>query len=774
MICTACQHTNLPGGVRCIYCGTPFPATLDFDLGTNASNASTQTVALPASAGNRATGRKAGFAGSLLLLAAKAKSLLVLLKLGKIAVTLGSMLVFIGVDAKLFGWKFGVGIAICILVHEMGHVIVNWRKGLKQTAPMFIPFVGAVIFIKGFPDDPTIQSESGAGGPVAGMLAALVCLLIGNLTGNLYWLALANIGFLLNLFNLIPFPPLDGSHISTVFSPKVWDTVLIVMLLWVIKVPTGMLWMILIVSFLFRLGAGNTGRYQLAAPAVRIRMAAIYLILCLGLASGAQYTLHARSALQGVLGAPAQASAPRSTPVTGEARSTFAAQPDTDSDAQPDIAPISPSARRQIAWILRAGTLLAASLFWLGTAYLLTIAAGRSFAARDMALVAVTVGLLVALLTGLHFVRALAPDGLTLLGAYFAASVAALIYAGYQAAHRMGRAVPLPSTLRARCMAWAAGAALLVAYATNSLAVVALVALFGLAWYACHPWMLVNLAASLTEQAGNVERELKLRRRTIALCPDRATIAVLWHQIARTNLNLGRGSAALEALQARDNLIAMLYQPGGVPATPSIADLVSRVEALTLLGRFPEALECCERILQAPQEDPLGAGRLWLTHVCLADVARYRDWPDETLAQVDWSLRAMRSQKGKQAAILYTLRATALVAQGQIEEARAACDQALAANRDTSIEAWIATLRAQAHLQKEEPASAERETVRAMRLLPGSLGVRYWRGKALLAGGQKREGETLLYTLAQEFPNDYWGRRARTDLGMSVAASTPA
>ena len=62
---------------------------------------------------------------------------------------------------------------------------------------------------------------------------ALTCAAIGAATGSPYWFALANIGFLINLFNLIPFPPLDGSHIAAVFSLGNWDFVLITLLLWV-------------------------------------------------------------------------------------------------------------------------------------------------------------------------------------------------------------------------------------------------------------------------------------------------------------------------------------------------------------------------------------------------------------------------------------------------------------------------------------------------------------------------------------------------------------
>src|SRR5262249_14470699 len=45
-------------------------------------------------------------------------------KLGKVAITLGTMLVSIGLYALIFGWQFGVGIVGLIFLHEMGHVFV--------------------------------------------------------------------------------------------------------------------------------------------------------------------------------------------------------------------------------------------------------------------------------------------------------------------------------------------------------------------------------------------------------------------------------------------------------------------------------------------------------------------------------------------------------------------------------------------------------------------------------------------------------------------------
>ncbi len=58
------------------------------------------------------------------------------------------MLVSIAAYSLIWGWKFAVGFVLLILVHEMGHVFQLRREGIEASAPMFIPFLGAVIWAK--------------------------------------------------------------------------------------------------------------------------------------------------------------------------------------------------------------------------------------------------------------------------------------------------------------------------------------------------------------------------------------------------------------------------------------------------------------------------------------------------------------------------------------------------------------------------------------------------------------------------------------------------
>ena len=151
----------------------------------------------------------------------KFKLLLPLLKFVKIS-TLLTMLLAVWAYAMLWGLPFAVGFVLLIFVHEMGHVVVLRHQGIHAGAPVFIPFVGAVIAMKSLPRNAYVEALVGIGGPVLGSLGALACLIVAWIADSLFWYALASTGFLINLFNLIPISPLDGGRIVGVISRWLW------------------------------------------------------------------------------------------------------------------------------------------------------------------------------------------------------------------------------------------------------------------------------------------------------------------------------------------------------------------------------------------------------------------------------------------------------------------------------------------------------------------------------------------------------------------------
>jgi Zn-dependent protease len=180
-------------------------------------------------AGARASGShhpgslgKAGLAGAgtlglllwkfkfvVVLLLTKAKFLL--LGLTK-ASTFLSMLLSMGFYWTAFGWPFAVGLVLSLYVHEMGHVYLLRRYGVKAEAPMFIPGLGAMIRLRQAFTDPRQDALVGLAGPLWGLGAALVALVAGMATGAPIWFAIARLGGWINLFNLIPIWQLDGGR----------------------------------------------------------------------------------------------------------------------------------------------------------------------------------------------------------------------------------------------------------------------------------------------------------------------------------------------------------------------------------------------------------------------------------------------------------------------------------------------------------------------------------------------------------------------------------
>ena len=136
--------------------------------------------------------------------------------------TLLSMLVAVWVYAQIWGVAFALGFVLLIFVHELGHALVMRQQGIPAGAPVFIPFVGAVIAMRGMPRNAYVEALVGIGGPILGSVGAFACFLVAHATGSHFWYALASTGFLINLFNLIPISPLDGGRIVGVISRWLW------------------------------------------------------------------------------------------------------------------------------------------------------------------------------------------------------------------------------------------------------------------------------------------------------------------------------------------------------------------------------------------------------------------------------------------------------------------------------------------------------------------------------------------------------------------------
>ena len=222
------------------------------------------------------------------------KFLPILLKSG------GTMLLMIWVYTMMWGWKFGVGFVLLLLVHECGHLIVAKKFGLKVGAPVFIPFMGAFIALKEAPRNAWMEACVGIGGPMLGSFGALVCNSLGELFDAPVFIALAWFGYFLNLFNLTPVGMLDGGRIVTALSRWLWLPGFALLLWFGWNYPNFIVWLIVLMSLpriysLFRRRTEEERAYYEVTPAQRWTMSILYFGLIAVLLYGmhlAQRDLH--------------------------------------------------------------------------------------------------------------------------------------------------------------------------------------------------------------------------------------------------------------------------------------------------------------------------------------------------------------------------------------------------------------------------------------------------------------------------------------------------
>jgi Zn-dependent protease len=132
--------------------------------------------------------------------------------------------------AWIFGWPFAIGLVVLLFIHEMGHALVMKMKGIPVGGLIFIPLLGAAVFMRQMPKNAKDEAEVGIAGPIAGALASSVCLLLALHFSQAYmpvqipniWAPLAYFGFFINLFNLIPIVPFDGGRVLAAIDRRIW------------------------------------------------------------------------------------------------------------------------------------------------------------------------------------------------------------------------------------------------------------------------------------------------------------------------------------------------------------------------------------------------------------------------------------------------------------------------------------------------------------------------------------------------------------------------
>ena len=93
---------------------------------------------------------------------------------------------------------------------------------MPASAPLFIPFLGAVVGMKKMPENAWKEARVALAGPILGTIGALVVWGLGAYYNSNFLIAMAFVGFLINLFNLLPVIPLDGGRAVAALHPALW------------------------------------------------------------------------------------------------------------------------------------------------------------------------------------------------------------------------------------------------------------------------------------------------------------------------------------------------------------------------------------------------------------------------------------------------------------------------------------------------------------------------------------------------------------------------
>lgn len=229
---------------------------------------------------------------------AKFKAVFLLLPKLKLLTTSGTMLVSVAAYSLIWSWRFAVGFVLLLLVHELGHVIQLRREGIEASAPMFIPFLGAVVAAKSLGDNAVAEARVGLAGPILGSLGAAAMIPLAAITGNDLFTALAFTGFFLNLFNLAPVLPLDGGRAMAAMAPWMWFVGFGVLVGAALVFPNPIILLILLFGGMEtwrrwkqrRQGGAEQEAYYRVRPRDRLLVAAVYVGLIVALVIGMDAT----------------------------------------------------------------------------------------------------------------------------------------------------------------------------------------------------------------------------------------------------------------------------------------------------------------------------------------------------------------------------------------------------------------------------------------------------------------------------------------------------
>jgi Zn-dependent protease len=237
----------------------------------------------------------AGLAALAAKFGAALKALFVALPNLKLFTTAGTALISVAAYSLFWGWEFAAGFVVLLFIHEMGHVIALRREGIRASAPMFIPFMGALITARSLGDNALAEARVGLAGPILGSFAAAAVAVVGELVHSDMLIALAYVGFLINLFNLLPIVPLDGGRAMAAMAPWMWFVGFGALLVMLFTLPFNPILLVIVVFGGFELyrrwklrktRSPMQEAYYRVAPRHRLAVGIVYIGLAAALAFG--------------------------------------------------------------------------------------------------------------------------------------------------------------------------------------------------------------------------------------------------------------------------------------------------------------------------------------------------------------------------------------------------------------------------------------------------------------------------------------------------------
>ncbi|MDQ1154258.1 metalloprotease [Brevundimonas sp. SORGH_AS_0993] len=146
-------------------------------------------------------------------------------------------LISTGLMAGFLWWISGSvvvagAVLVGLFVHETGHALAMNKLGMGPARIYIIPFLGGLAKARRAARSEWDGVLVSLAGPAFGLLAMIPFLAVGLILGQPEWLIGAFFVALLNLVNLVPAPPLDGSKalgpVLTRVHPRLEQAVLLV------------------------------------------------------------------------------------------------------------------------------------------------------------------------------------------------------------------------------------------------------------------------------------------------------------------------------------------------------------------------------------------------------------------------------------------------------------------------------------------------------------------------------------------------------------------